>query len=471
MHAGDELDEAVVLVQLAGQGVQVLNGGVGAGQGDAVSRAADAVEHPDGQVGMGVQDGGGDGGRVGGRGGGEGPEGAEPVQAFAQAEVDGLHPAHGQAGHGAAVPVRGVDGVGGLHGGQEVLPKLLVKEVIGGIILRFPGPAVRGHHDERADLPAVDQVVHDLLDPGGFGRQAPFRLAAADAVAEDQQVVGVLRVVAGGEVDVGGLLIEGPVRRIVVGLVGEPFHRAAVFAVLQVAGGDGVLHVPAQLGPDGRFDVLDAAEGLQGGQRAAALQDEIEVVGPGQLHVPAVFLHQGAEQGGGGGGAFQIVHIDADGQLALRHRFKSQDRRPFPEIKPLECQGMLRRGRLRLSVQLHFVQGVQPLRPRRAQHEQENRQAQKQLFHGSTSFFYFYFDRDFSRNFLIISPAYSAFFFLFLVQGFCPVTLKYEARERAISGIPFLFQNAVGFGKVWVLAHEGERSAGSSIGMAPAAFP
>lgn len=238
MDAGALLPAVVGGTQPAVRRHFLCRGG-GGGISDRIFRAADIVEIPDGEFFREFLQLLADlGGGVGGGRRGEGAEGGNQVQAFAQADIDRLHAAHGQARHGPVLPV-GVRIVVGIEVGDQVVAQLLAEGVEGlhvaevrvGIVLR--GAAV-GHDDEQVlHIAFVKQVVRDGFELVAV-RLGPFPFRAAHAVAEDQHITGdVLRVVR-GEVDEGGLFHLCAVTVIVLRGVGDPLNAAAVFHFLQV---------------------------------------------------------------------------------------------------------------------------------------------------------------------------------------------------------------------------------------------
>ena len=381
MAARPVLQHEIVLVQRVRQGCQVIHGGIGAGEGDTVLGAADAVKHADGQVGMRVEGGGGDGRGVGGWAGGKRTEGAEYIQAAAQAQVNGLHPAHGQPGHGAAAAVVNIHGIAFCQRGQQVVSQLLVEAVEGRMILGLARPAVGRDHDERLDFAAVDQVVHDPLHAGVLAGHAPFVFAAADAVAEDEQVVGLGSVVAVGQVHERGLLIRLVIVEQVVGLVGEFLDGSAILAGLGVFERHIVLIRLGALGADGGVDIVLGGKRLPGLERAASLKGEIQVVHAAEADAVAVFLGKGMEHGAGDGLAVHAVREGADGELVIRRGLKPEHGRACREIQPAERNPLVRLGSVHHHQRGHLQVGIDGFRLGERKGQQQRKQGCEPMFH------------------------------------------------------------------------------------------
>lgn len=136
-------------------------------------------------------------------------------------------------GKALGIAAGGVGGVAALHSGHQVLPQFLNKgvgqrvQVVGTVVLHVKG---RGDDDEGLNDLLGDELVHHVLVLAVL--QQPGPLVIAGAVEQIEDVVLLLRVIPGGQIDISGLLHLTLVGGIGLGLVGQLLHRSPLLTGL-----------------------------------------------------------------------------------------------------------------------------------------------------------------------------------------------------------------------------------------------
>ena len=94
-------------------------------------------------------------------------------------------------------------------------------------------------------------------------------------VAEDEKIIGVIRRVAVGQVHESGFLVGIAAVDVIMGLIGESFHRATLGTGRSEFGGHPVFVHAGAFRLNGGFDIRFVGERLPGMEGAAAFKGEV----------------------------------------------------------------------------------------------------------------------------------------------------------------------------------------------------